>query len=219
MSQSVLNTVQDSVVNGVSVDQALKNFAFSLFTDQFGFAAIGATIGVATRALMFSGQNVVGFAKVAGGISLPGTIVQRSRLIPGNLGAIIGGKSQVLKANILAASGINRSIAARGFQAHHIIPTQLGQRSHRVLRKIGIDLDSATNGILLPNAIHTGHHPAYTKAIEEALDRIPTSASIENTMERVYEIQSKAARAFIEHGASLRGAGSSSISQWRTWLA
>ena len=212
---SVLETVQDSIVNGVGVDQALKNFAFSLLFDQFGVAAIGATIGVASKALVFSGQKVVGFARVAGGISLPGTIISRTRLIPGSPGTILGGTSQLLKRNLLEASGINRSIAAKGFQAHHIIPSELGRRSHPVLKKIGIDLDNATNGILLPNAIHTGHHPAYTKAIAEALDRIPATASVQQTMQWVYGIQSKAAQAFIEHGASLRGGSSSSLLQWR----
>lgn len=92
--------------------------------------------------------------------------------------------------------------------AHHIIPTEL--KDHRVLEKIGFDLDIASNGVALPTKpnvsptlpLHSGSHPSYTTAVKKALDEIPTSASDAQTRKMVESIQRKF-REQIEKGAPL----------------
>jgi hypothetical protein len=79
--------------------------------------------------------------------------------------------------------------------AHHIIPTEL--REHRVLEKIGFDLDVAANGIALPTKanvsptlpLHRGSHPGYTTAMKKALDEIPQNLTEAETRKKVEYIQ------------------------------
>lgn len=106
------------------------------------------------------------------------------------VGKTTGGSSTVLASRI--------GIAARkGWAAHHIIPVQL--KNHRVLKKIGMDMDEIQNGIALPTKpgldsklpLHRGSHPSYTAAVAEELDKIPADASIEETRILVKKVQQK----------------------------
>jgi hypothetical protein len=83
-----------------------------------------------------------------------------------------------------------------GHQAHHIIPS--ARSNHPILRKIGMALDDATNGIFLRTATHQGPHTAYSNAIEASLNQIPSNLTIQQTMERVYAIQTRAAGKLLE---------------------
>ncbi|WP_419210061.1 AHH domain-containing protein, partial [Pseudomonas syringae] len=44
--------------------------------------------------------------------------------------------------------GRSRSDSWSGYQAQHLIPSEL--KRHPILEKVGIDLDDASNGIFLP---------------------------------------------------------------------
>jgi len=105
-------------------------------------------------------------------------------------GKTIGGSSSVLRHRIGCDSQKN-------YAAHHIIPLQL--RNHRALKKIGMDMDEAANGIALPTKpgvdpvlpLHRGGHPLYTAAVKRELDKIPPNVSVSKTRELVSDIQSK----------------------------
>ena len=63
-----------------------------------------------------------------------------------------------------------------GKQAHHVIPE--GFEDHDTLKGIGFKMNSASNGIMLPNkpnnfiSSHSGYHSAYNKAVGSELDYI-----------------------------------------------
>ena len=96
------------------------------------------------------------------------------------------------------------------YAAHHIIPTQLS--NHPILRRIGMDMDKATNGIALPtkpglhptSPLHRGSHPGYTNAVKQELDRIPHFASKRRIQRHVNEIQ-QIFRDKLVDGAPLHG--------------
>ena len=71
-----------------------------------------------------------------------------SRRIAGTPGEVTGGSSTTLGKNMMEAMGLPRSQKWTGYQAQHVIPSEL--RSHPVLQKIGMDLDNASNGMFLP---------------------------------------------------------------------
>ena len=103
-------------------------------------------------------------------------------------GLVKGGDSAVLGEAILKPPGPD-------WAAHHIIPTEL--RDHRVLEKIGFDLDVASNGIALPTKanvspilpLHSGSHPSYTSAVKKALDEIPSNLPEAQTRKLVDSVQ------------------------------
>jgi hypothetical protein len=116
-------------------------------------------------------------------------------------GRVVGGSSAVLGERI----GIKKT---GEWAAHHLIPAEL--RNHRVLQKIGMDLDDAANGIALPIKagvdpklpLHSGSHPSYTAAAAKELDSIPADLSIEETRRRVKIIQDQL-RKKLEEGNPL----------------
>ncbi|HIF9172277.1 TPA: AHH domain-containing protein [Photobacterium damselae] len=71
--------------------------------------------------------------------------------------------------------GRKRADSWQGYQAQHLIPSEL--RNHPMLKIVGIDLDHESNGIFLPSTRnkpvgmisgkprHTGSHPSYTNAV------------------------------------------------------
>lgn len=143
-----------------------------------------------------------------------------------NLATDIAGKSLNKIANIVSKGTVNKAVvtgkvvggsstalAAKignkaGYAAHHLIPCEL--RNHRVLQKIGMNLDEAENGISLPNIpgldpklpLHRGSHPAYTTAVENELNKIPENLSVKETVEAVKNIQIKF-RTKLENGEPL----------------
>jgi filamentous hemagglutinin len=90
---------------------------------------------------------------------------------------------------------------------------------HRVIQKIGMNLDDATNGIFLhAETTHYGNHSRYIEAMRGALNDIPQSLSLDDTMARVYGIQSRASEKLLE-GNSLRITFTASQEQWYIWLS
>ncbi|MDN8339624.1 RHS repeat-associated core domain-containing protein, partial [Acinetobacter baumannii] len=63
-----------------------------------------------------------------------------------------------------------------GKQAHHLIPEEF--EDHNTLKGIGFKMNSASNGIMLPNkpnifiSSHSGYHSSYNRAVESELDHI-----------------------------------------------
>ena len=83
-------------------------------------------------------------------------------------------------------------------------------RKHRILRKIGINLDDASNGIFLRERAggistmsrHEGYHQQYTNVIRQCLNAMDISKSIPELEKEVYELQ-QAARRMMEAGVPI----------------
>jgi hypothetical protein len=111
----------------------------------------------------------------------------------------IGGSSAVLRTRLGTKTG---------YEAHHIIPVEL--KNHRVLNKIGMDMDNVKNGISLPQypgldpklPLHRGSHPNYTQAVKSELDKIPDDLSISQTRKQISSIQNFF-RTKLENGSPL----------------
>jgi hypothetical protein len=116
-----------------------------------------------------------------------------------NAGRATGGSSTVLRQNLGTKTN---------YAAHHIIPVEL--KNHRVLNKIGMNMDEVNNGISLPKfpgvdpklPLHRGSHPNYTNAVKKKLDEIPDNLSVKETKSRVMKIQ-REFRNKLEGGAPL----------------
>ena len=117
------------------------------------------------------------------------------RLVPGSPGKVTGGSSQKLGKNMMQAMGLSRRTKWTGYQAQHIIPVEL--REHPVLKKIGFDLDNASNGIFLrkpkndvsATSRHSGYHAPYNKFVEKKLDSIDINSSINSIQKEVKSLQ------------------------------
>jgi len=120
-----------------------------------------------------------------------------SRIIPGTPGKVTGGSSTKLGQNLLESMGLPRSASWKGYQAQHIIPKNL--RNHPVLKKIGMDMDHADNGIFLPipakdpSALsrHRGFHSVYNNVVKDQLDKLNINQSIKELEQQVFELQQK----------------------------
>ncbi|MBJ7956961.1 AHH domain-containing protein [Bacillus cereus group sp. N28] len=131
----------------------------------------------------------------SGGVK--GTGEKATRLIPGTPGKVTGGSSTKLGQNILESMGLPRSASRKGYQAQNIIPKNL--RNHPVLKKIGMDMDHADNGIFLPipakdpSALsrHRGFHSVYNNVVKDQLDKLNINQSIKELEQQVFELQQK----------------------------
>lgn len=109
----------------------------------------------------------------------------------------------------MESMGLSRSTKWKGYQAHHIIPKELW--NHPALRKIGYDIDKATNGIFLRKvddgistmARHQGNHDGYTQVIRDALNKIDLDQSGDVITKQIEDIQ-KIARNGLENGYPIR---------------
>lgn len=117
------------------------------------------------------------------------------RLIPGQNGVVTGGDSTKLGKNMMEAMGQKRGMRWTGYQAQHIIPAEMSH--HPVLRKIGIDLDDASNGLFLPRpsddvsalARHIGYHSTYNEFVKKQLDALDISQNSEILQQQVLNLQ------------------------------
>ena len=121
---------------------------------------------------------------------------RRFRIISGTPGKVTGGDSQKLGKNMMQAMGLSRRTKWTGYQAQHIIPVEL--RDHPILKKMGMDLDAASNGIFLrkprsdvsASSRHEGYHATYNRFAEKMLDRIDGETSIHYIQKEVKSLQS-----------------------------
>lgn len=122
---------------------------------------------------------------------------EATRLIPGTPGKVTGGSYTKLGQNLLESMGLPRSASRKGYQAQHIIPKNL--RNHPVLKKIGMGMDHADNGIFLPipgkdpSALsrHRGFHSVYNNVVKDQLDKLNINQSIKELEQQVFELQQK----------------------------
>nr|WP_217448017.1 AHH domain-containing protein [Bacillus sp. Xin1] len=151
------------------------------------------------------GNTGSGVSKEVSGVKGTG---EGNRLIPGTPGKATGGSSTKLGQNLLESMGLPRSASWKGYQAQHIIPKNL--KNHPVLKKIGMDMDHAENGIFLPipsedpSALsrHRGFHGVYNRVVTKALNNLDINQSVEVLEKQVYELQQKLKEA-VEKGIPL----------------
>ncbi|MGW8423978.1 AHH domain-containing protein [Peribacillus simplex] len=118
-----------------------------------------------------------------------------NRLIPGNPGVITGGNSNKLGKNMMEDMGLKRSTKWSGYQAQHIIPSEMAKNS--VIQKIGMNFDDSSNGIFLrvpDNDIstlsrHRGYHSVYNEVVERALNKMDINQSVNSLQKDVYELK------------------------------
>ena len=120
-----------------------------------------------------------------------------TRIIPGTPGKVTGGNSTKLGKNIMESMGLKRSTKWKGYQAQHIIPSEMADNA--VIKKIGMDLDDASNGIMLripdegisPMSRHQGYHSVYNEVVERALNRMDVNQSVDVLQSQVFDLQQK----------------------------
>jgi len=152
------------------------------------------------------------------------------RLIPGAARrGVVGGDSQALARNLAREMGLAQSAIRGTHAAHHILPVGVGD--HRVLRRIGMELDHAANGIFLPTRTrtprgapqsalptHTSNHRGYSDALRERLDALDVSRSVVDLESDVYRLQ-QAARHLIQQGTPLIPREGGTAELWRRLFA
>ncbi|MDL4840323.1 AHH domain-containing protein, partial [Aquibacillus rhizosphaerae] len=146
-----------------------------------------------------------------------------NRLIPGTPGVVTGGNSNKLGKNMLEDMGLKRSTKWSGYQAQHIIPSEMANNS--IIQKIGMNFDNSTNGIFLrvpDNDIstmsrHRGYHSVYNEVVERALNRMDINQNVDNLQKQVYELQSNL-RKLQEKGLPLYPSQGATVELWERKL-
>ncbi|WP_240456674.1 AHH domain-containing protein [Virgibacillus halodenitrificans] len=121
--------------------------------------------------------------------------------------------------NLLDSMGLPRSSSWKGYQAQHIIPSQLNK--HPVIKKIGMDMNDSTNGIFLPVPFddviglsrHRGYHSVYNNVVRKNLDKMDVNKDVAVLEKQVYELQQKLKKG-VENGLPLYKTKIKSIEQF-----
>nr|WP_319396628.1 AHH domain-containing protein [uncultured Desulfobacter sp.] len=202
-----LNYLVKPVVNNVIVPKLEKVVAIQDSIDQYIYNKFSVTpedrlIDAASNngpnPLLFSDD--VFWGAWIGAKKLPKLLRSCSmsrRLLPGNPGVVTGGSSTKLGKNMMESMGLLRSTKWSGYQAQHVIPSEVA--SHPVVQKIGMNLDDASNGLFLripDNASstmsrHRGYHSVYNEAVESALNKMDVNQSVDALQNQVYTLQQK----------------------------
>ena len=145
-----------------------------------------------------------------------------------NTQAVTGGSSKNLGRNLMESMGLPRTTPWGGYQAQHLVPSQL--RNHPVLQKIGMQLDDASNGVFLPSARakskdvasalprHTGSHPAYTEAVRRQLNNLDVNASASVLRQQVSDLQQRL-RNLHKQGVPVRNKDGATTDLWMKLLS
>ena len=150
--------------------------------------------------------------------------VAEARLIPGKEGIVTGGNSTKLGQNLFKDMGLPRTTSRTPYQAMHIIPKEL--RNHPVLKKIGMNLDDASNGLFLrnrksggvsPMSRHEGFHKIYNRFMEGKLDNLDINLSTSELEKQVYDLQQKG-KYLMEQGLPMYNKEGASIDLWERWF-
>ena len=150
-------------------------------------------------------------------------VTQAERLIPGTPGVVTGGNSTKLGKNIMESMGLKRSTKWTGYQAQHIIPAEMADNP--ILKKIGMNLDDATNGILLrtPDAElsamsrHRGYHSVYNDVVRNQLNNMDINQSVDVLQRQVLDLQSDL-RKLQESGLPLYPSQGATVDLWERSL-
>ncbi|MCX7746230.1 MAG: AHH domain-containing protein [Clostridia bacterium] len=141
-----------------------------------------------------SGITMLGKSTERGGMD-HGDQAGSERLLPGTPGVVTGGDSTRLGKNMMESMGLKRSAKWSGYQAQHIIPSEMAD--HAVIKKIGMDMDDASNGLFLrvpdesisPMSRHKGFHSVYNEVVQRALDKMNINQSVNALQKQVYKLQ------------------------------
>ncbi|MGG1238563.1 T7SS effector LXG polymorphic toxin [Bacillus sonorensis] len=146
-----------------------------------------------------------------------------ARIIPGKTGVVTGGNSNKLGKNMMEKMGLKRSTKWSGYQAQHIIPSEM--RNNPVIKKIGMNLDDSSNGIFLrvPDndtsamSRHRGYHSVYNEVVERALNKMDINQSIYSLQKQVLELQNNL-RKLQEKGLPLYPSQGATVELWERKL-
>jgi len=146
------------------------------------------------------------------------------RLIPGQPGIVTGGNSTTLGKNLLQDMGMKRSLKWSGYQAQHIIPSQM--KNHPVIKKTGMNFDNSSNGIFFRTPAdnisamsrHRGYHSVYNKVVERALDKINMNQSVDSLQKEIYDLQNNL-RKLQENGLPLYPNQGATVELWERKLS
>ncbi len=124
---------------------------------------------------------------------------------------------------MLEDMGLKRSTNWSGYQAQHVIPSEMAKNP--VIQKIGMNFDDSTNGIFLrvpDNDIstmsrHRGYHSVYNEVVERALNRMDINQNVDNLQKQVYELQSNL-RKLQEKGLPLYPSQGATVELWERKL-
>ncbi|MGR5909055.1 AHH domain-containing protein [Bacillus paranthracis] len=142
-----------------------------------------------------------------------------SRIIPGTPGIVTGGNSTKLGKNMMTEMGLRRSTKWSGYQAQHIIPSEMADNP--VIKKIGMNFDDSSNGIFLrvPDdnistmARHRGYHSVYNEVVARALNKMDINQSIDSLQKQVYDLQ-KNLRKLQGNGLPLYPSQGATVELW-----
>ena len=151
-------------------------------------------------------------------------VTQAERIIPGTPGIVTGGSSTKLGKNIMESIGLKRSTKWTGHQAQHIIPAEMADNP--IIKKMGMDLDNATNGILLrtPDAElsamsrHRGYHSVYNDVVRNELNKLNINQSVDVLQKQVFDLQSDLRR-LQESGLPLYPSQGATVDLWERNLS
>ncbi|MGG1167692.1 MULTISPECIES: AHH domain-containing protein [Bacillus cereus group] len=146
-----------------------------------------------------------------------------SRIIPGTPGIVTGGNSTKLGKNMMTEMGLKRSTKWSGYQAQHIIPSEMAD--NHVIKKIGMNFDDSSNGIFLrvPDdnistmARHRGYHSVYNEVVARALNKMDINQSIDSLQKQVYDLQ-KNLRKLQGNGLPLYPSQGATVELWERKL-
>ncbi|MDQ0216873.1 hypothetical protein J2S13_003371 [Oikeobacillus pervagus] len=146
-----------------------------------------------------------------------------SRIIPGTPGIVTGGNSTKLGKNMMTEMGLKRSTKWSGYQAQHIIPSEMADNP--VIKKIGMNFDDSSNGIFLrvPDdnistmARHRGYHSVYNEVVARALNKMDINQSIDSLQKQVYDLQ-KNLRKLQGNGLPLYPSQGATVELWERKL-
>ena len=144
------------------------------------------------------------------------------RIIPGKEGIVTGGDSSKLGKNMMESMGLKRSTKWTGYQAQHIIPAEMEE--HQILKKIGMDLDDASNGIFLrvPSddvsamSRHRGYHSVYSDFVKSKLDDMDINQSSSALQQQVLDLQNNL-RKLQQNGLPLYNGQGATVDLWRRY--
>lgn len=188
--------------------------------------------GVVRRILIdwdkkFAENPPKGWVETGGAKGPDQALPNNQRLLSGTPGQVTGGSSTKLGQNLNQAMGRNRTDSWAGYQAQHLIPSEL--KNHPILKKVGIDLDDSSNGIFLPaskakpeGAIsgmprHTGSHPNYTEAVRKSLNELDRNLPVEQLQKQVFDLQGRL-RNVTGSGMPVRNVDGAKTEVWLKWL-
>ncbi|MBV7276078.1 AHH domain-containing protein, partial [Clostridium sp. PL3] len=123
----------------------------------------------------------------------------------------------------MESMGLKRSTKWTGNQAQHIIPAEMADNP--VIQKIGMDLDNASNGILLrtPDAElsamsrHRAYHSVYNDVVRNELNKLDINQSVDVLQKQVFDLQNDLRR-LQESGVPLYPSQGATVDLWERSL-